>query len=106
DPALLRPLLTLWEPAAPIPPRGDWLALALDDEDEFIRRCATFVRARHQGGPVAGTAATLTVMERVLFLRNVSLFRDLAPVDLERVAELVDEQGFADGEVIASEGEL
>ena len=55
---------------------------------------------------MAGSVATLSVMERVLFLRNVSLFADLPPADLERVAELADEQGFADGEVIASEGEL
>ena len=55
---------------------------------------------------MSGSVATLTVIERILFLRNVSLFADLAPVDLERVAELVDEQGFADGEVIGSEGEL
>jgi HEAT repeat protein len=106
DPALLRPLLALWEPAAPASPGGDWLSLALADEDEFIKRCADFVRARRRGGPVSGSVATLTVIERILFLRNVSLFADLAPVDLERVAELVDEQGFADGEVIASEGEL
>ncbi|HXJ65491.1 MAG TPA: Npt1/Npt2 family nucleotide transporter [Actinomycetota bacterium] len=106
DPSLLRPLLTLWEPADPASPRGDWLSLALEDEDEFIKRCADFVHARRQGGPVSGSVATLTVIERILFLRNVSLFADLAPVDLERVAELVDEQGFADGEVIGSEGEL
>ena len=55
---------------------------------------------------MAGSVATLTVIERVLFLRNVSLFADLSTVDLERVAELVEEAGFADGEVIASEGEL
>ncbi len=106
DPSLLRPLLTLWEPAAPASTHGDWLSLALEDEDEFIKRCAEFVRARRQGGRVSGSVATLTVIERILFLRNVSLFADLSPVDLERVAELVDEQGFADGEVIASEGEL
>jgi HEAT repeat protein len=106
DPSLLRPLLTLWEPAASASPRADWFSLALEDEDEFIKRCADFVHARRQGGPVSGSVAALTVMERILFLRNVSLFSDLAPVDLERVAELVDEQGFADGEVIASEGEL
>jgi CRP-like cAMP-binding protein len=45
-------------------------------------------------------------MERVLFLHNVPVFADVSPQDLERVAELVEERGYADGEVIASEGEI
>jgi CRP-like cAMP-binding protein len=46
------------------------------------------------------------VIERVLFLRKVPLLADVSPQDLERVAELVEERGYADGEVIASEGEI
>ena len=49
---------------------------------------------------------TLSTMERVLFLRKVPLFADVSPEDLERVAELVEERGYAAGEVIASEGEI
>ena len=48
----------------------------------------------------------LSVIERVLFLRKVSLFADLSAADLERVAQLVEERGYADGEVIAGEGEV
>ena len=52
-----------------------------------------------------GSVAALSVLERLLFLRKVPLFADLAPAELERVAELAQECGFADGEVIAAEGE-
>jgi HEAT repeat protein len=106
DPGLVRPLLALWEPDAPLAHREDWLSLAHSDDDEFIKRCADLVRTRRQGDPMAGTVAALSPIERVLFLRNVSLFTDLSPQDLERVALLAEERGFADGEVIASEGEL
>ena len=49
---------------------------------------------------------TLSVIERVLFLRQVSLFADLSPADLGRVASIADELSYSDGEVIAAEGEL
>ncbi len=51
------------------------------------------------------TLATLSVMERVLFLRRVPLFADLAPVDLQQVAALAVEQVYPDGEVLAEQGE-
>ena len=50
--------------------------------------------------------AALSILDRVLFLRRVPLFADLCPDDLERVAELAEERGYADGEVIAGEGEV
>jgi CRP-like cAMP-binding protein len=53
-----------------------------------------------------GSVTALSVIERVLFLRKVTLFADLSPADLERVAQLVEERGYADGEVIAAEGEV
>jgi hypothetical protein len=104
DPKLLRALLASWEPASFSARHDDWLPFALADEDEFIRRCANLVRARLQGGTVAHT--TLSTIERVLFLHKVPLFAAVSPEDLERVAELVEERGYADGEVIASEGEI
>lgn len=106
DAGLLRPLLALWEPASLPVRENDWLSRALDDEDGFIRRCAQLVRARREGGTVPGSVTALSVIERLLFLRKVPLFADLAPADLERVAELAEERGFADGEVIAAEGEI
>lgn len=52
------------------------------------------------------SVTALSVMERVLFLRKVPLFADLAPVDLERVARLAEDHGYADAEIIAAEGEI
>ena len=46
------------------------------------------------------------LMERVLLLRRVHLFQTLPPSDLERVAEIAEERGYADGETIAVQGEL
>jgi HEAT repeat protein len=107
DPALVRPLLTLWEPVGPPSSTNrDWLSIALEDEDPFIRQCAYVVRARRDGGSMPGSVKALSVIERVLFLRKVSLFADLSPADLEQVAQLVEERGYADGEVIAAEGEV
>ena len=48
---------------------------------------------------------TLPVMERVLFLRRVSLFAELAPPDLQPIAAIAEEHTFADGDVIAEQGE-
>lgn len=106
DPRLLRPLLALWEPAAPPVSGVNWLSLALDDDDEFIRQCAELVRARRGGGVMPVSITALSILERVLFLREVPLLADLVPVDLERVAQLAEERGYAEGEVIAEEGEL
>jgi HEAT repeat protein len=105
DAGLLRPLLAMWE-QAPASVREGWLSLALDDEDELIRQCAELVRARREGAAMAGSVTGISVLERVLFLRKVPLFADLTPADLERVAQLVEERGYAEGEVIAAEGEL
>ena len=108
DASLVRPLLALWEPRLShnVPSRRDWLADALDDDDDLIRRCADLVRADAQGGEMPRSTTSLSVMERVLFLRQVPLFSDLSPTDLERVASIADESGYAAGETIAAEGEL
>ena len=52
-----------------------------------------------------GVGSTLSEMERVLFLRKVSLFAELAPRDLTRVAAVARERTYADGETIAGQGE-
>ena len=51
------------------------------------------------------TLATLSPMERVIFLRRVPLFARLAPADLKQVAAIAREQLFADGEVLFRQGE-
>ena len=49
---------------------------------------------------------TISAIERVLILRRIPLFADLSPADLEGIARIAEERGFADGETIAREGEL
>jgi HEAT repeat protein len=51
------------------------------------------------------TLATLSVMDRILFLRRVRLFSDLPPSELKQVAAIANEQYYLDGEVIARQGE-
>jgi HEAT repeat protein len=107
--ALIRPLLTLWEPRPAAPPAtgGEWLAGALRDGDDLIRNCAELLQAELQGGTMSGSRdAGLSAIERVILLRSVPLFADLPPVDLERVAALAEERTYSGGETIAAEGEL
>jgi CRP-like cAMP-binding protein len=51
------------------------------------------------------TLVTLSVMERILFLRRVPLFADLPPADLKQVASAMKEVLFVDGQVFARQGE-
>jgi len=52
------------------------------------------------------TLPTISLVERVLFLRKVSLFADLAPSDLKHIADLVRESQHVDGAVLGREGEV
>jgi hypothetical protein len=104
---LIGPLITLWEPIASA--KGDdrvWLAQALEDDDGLVQRCAELVRARHEGDTMSGSLTTISVIERMLILRQIPLFADLSPADLEGIARIGEEQGYDDGETIAREGEL
>ncbi|HEX2405421.1 MAG TPA: HEAT repeat domain-containing protein, partial [Acidimicrobiia bacterium] len=98
---LLRPLISVLEGTAtgegplPIPKlRGH--------HDRWIRRCAEF--ATTEGVEMARTLTTLGLMGRVLFLRKVPLFAHLAPQELERIAEVAEEDAHSDGDTIAVEG--
>lgn len=100
----------------------------LHDEDDWIRACAAFVtdptephlktlaatdpnllvRTTAQtilsGAPMK-TLATLSRMERILFLRRVPLFSELAPSDLQRIANIANERAYPDGATIVTQGE-
>jgi HEAT repeat protein len=106
DPAVVRPLLVLWEPKTVPMSDGEWLTGALRDDDPFIRQCAELLRARSEGDDMTASTGAISLIERVIFLRQVPLFADLSTADLERVAEIAEERGYADGETIAAEGEL
>jgi HEAT repeat protein len=77
--------------------------LAEGDPDPIVRETAA---VSLDGGVAVETIPTLSLMERILFLRRVPLFADLPPAELKQVAGITGELLFADGEAIAQEGEL
>ena len=111
DASLVRPLLPLWEPADHASParRKDWLERALEDEDPFVVSCARLVahvQLKQEGDDVNAHTHDMPVMERVLFLRRVPLFDELAPSDLHAIAEVAQDETFSDGELLGVEGEV
>lgn len=99
---ILHPLMRLWEEDDESGAAVDWERL-LNDQDEWIRECAAY--AKNYGVPNMETIATLSLMDRILFFKRVPLFAGLSPADLKQVAAVADEEVFADGEVIAEQGE-
>ena len=51
------------------------------------------------------TLQTVSMLERVLFLREVPLFADLSPSDLKQIADVADENLYSDGSIICREGD-
>jgi HEAT repeat protein len=134
EPEVVRPLLRAWEAiATPSGDPAPALAEILRDPDPWLRACAaraaaeypelrpavevlartdtdTLVRAAASAASVGEdrsveTLPTLSLMERIVFLRRVPLFVDLSPVDLKQVAEISDEHAYGGGDVIADQGE-
>jgi CRP/FNR family cyclic AMP-dependent transcriptional regulator len=50
--------------------------------------------------------ATLSLMERILFLKRVPLFANLSPSDTKQVAALAEEISFSNGDILVQEGEV
>ncbi len=80
--------------------------LALADADPAVREAAQRVLTVLNGDQTMDTLPTLSLMERILFLRRVPLFADLASADLKQVAAIASEQFFTNGELIAQQDEL
>lgn len=106
--SLIRPLLPLWESEeAPATRRDDWLAVASRDQDPMIRACAELVRPNEgMSEDMARARTSMSPIERVLALRKIPLFAELSPADLQSVAAIAEERTYADGDVIAGEGEV
>ena len=51
------------------------------------------------------TLPAVSLMERVVFLRRVPLFANLAPLEVKQVAAIAGEHVYADEEVLSSQGE-
>ena len=76
--------------------------VAGSDADTLVRQTAA---STLEGGASVEAVPSTSLLERVMFLRKVPLFADLAPADLKHVGEVVTEHAFPDGEVIAVQGE-
>jgi hypothetical protein len=101
---IVRPLLAIWdERIAAAPASGELERLASSDPDDMVREAA---RRAITGGKEMETLSTISLMDRVLFLRKVSLFAGLAPSELKQVALLAREDLHADGVVLMREGEF
>lgn len=117
---------------SPLP--ADWLSSLLNDPSPWLRACAVLASAGSAGSDIRSLVealaandadpivrsiamkvltgvesmdalATLPVMERILFLRRVPLFADLAPADLKQVAAITVEAVYSDGDTIVRQGE-
>ncbi len=99
---ILQPLMKLWEDDSVGTQSVNWERLLADD-DAWIRECAAF--AKNYGETRMDTLATLSLMDRILFFKRVSLFENLSPADLKQVASIAEEELFSDGDMIAQQGE-
>ncbi len=75
------------------------------DPQELVREAAIQALVRFGEVKPMNTLQTVSTLDRVLLLREVPIFSDLAPEDLEQVAEIADEQWFPGGAEICHEGE-
>jgi len=109
---LIRPLIPLWDRSEATHADGaaDAIDRAAHDPDPFIAMCGELVLTDRTTNDREGTPmdvhTTMPAMERVLFLRKVALFDELEPADLLPIAEVADEQLFADGDRLGAEGEM
>ena len=55
---------------------------------------------------MADTIPTLANVQRVAFLRQVPLFSELPPEDMQPIALVAEEHVFAEGETIAEQGDV
>ncbi|MEW6569138.1 MAG: HEAT repeat domain-containing protein [Chloroflexota bacterium] len=75
------------------------------DPSPLVRQTAERSRLT-AGGFMAETSATLGTIERVLCLRRVPIFQQLAPEDLQRLADVAEERLFPPGEYLCREGDV
>jgi HEAT repeat protein len=83
--------------------REKLITMSRSDPDEIVRAAAENVLL---GGSGMDTLTTLSLMERILFLRKVPLFAGLSPADLKQVSLVTSEVLFSDGQVISRQGEV
>jgi HEAT repeat protein len=112
----------------------NWIADLLDDPHPWLRACAVLAASVHQdphlkeklnqlnccdpdelvrsaaehalsGDRKMETLPTLSLIERILFLRRVPLFAGLPPGDLKQVAAIASEVYLSDGQTLVQQGD-
>jgi hypothetical protein len=80
-------------------------ALQSAPSSQLVRQSAQQALVTFGEVPEMETLATVSLLERLLLLREVPLFADLPPEDLEQVAEVAQEHLYAAGAEICKEGD-
>ncbi len=75
------------------------------DPDSLIQESAGEALVKFGEDKLMDTLQTVSILERVLLLREVPIFADLSPEDLQQVAEIADEQWFPDTTTIFHQGD-
>lgn len=75
------------------------------DKHELVAASAREVLIQFGEESPVNTLQTISTLERILLLREVPIFADLSPEDLEQVAEIAREQWFPDGAILCRAGE-
>ena len=75
------------------------------DDDPLVKAAARDAWSRLGGSVNMKTLKTLSTLDRVLLLREVPMFAELSPEDLEKIAEIAEEQLFLDQALLCREGE-
>jgi HEAT repeat protein len=75
------------------------------DEDPLVKAAARDAWSRLGGSVSMKTLKTLSTLDRVLLLREVPIFTGLSPEDLEKIAEIAEEQLYLDQSLLCREGE-
>lgn len=77
-------------------------ALAQTDPDPLVRSEAQLAL----NGDSMNTLNTLSLMERIMFLRRVPIFAALPPTDLKQVGAIASEMLFSAGDLLGLQGEV
>jgi len=75
------------------------------DPVQFVRHAVRSALARMNGEVKMKTMKTLSTLERILLLREVPMFSKLSPEDLEKIAEIAQEQLFLSRSLLCREGD-
>ncbi len=81
------------------------LRVLRNDPVQFVRHAARGALARVDGEVKMKTMKTLSTLERILLLREIPMFSKLSPEDLEKIAEIAQEQLFLSRSTLCREGD-